>query len=199
MLSDRLMVNAMVDETDLSRITIKQKVTIKLDAFASSLVTGKVDSIAYEARTVSNVTVYDVKIAPDAVPDFFRSGMTASVIFDVKTLEKVLTLPSHLIENAEQAGKAWVLVPLAGHDEGEVLAAASEDEESPKKNKKHGDHRARLTDRKLISIGVNDGKRVEVLEGLSEGDVVLRQVKDADEKNKGSNPFMPNFKPKKPK
>jgi macrolide-specific efflux system membrane fusion protein len=78
-ISDRLIVLAQVDETDLGKISLGQPVEIRVDAYSDQVVTGKVIRIAYESKQVNNVTIYEIRILPDEVPSFMRSGMTTSV------------------------------------------------------------------------------------------------------------------------
>ena len=93
-LSDRLIVEALVDETDLSLISEGQKTVISLDAYPDQEVKGEVDHISYESKLVNNVNVYAVDILPERVPAIFRSGMTATVTFIVAAREDVLRVPS---------------------------------------------------------------------------------------------------------
>ncbi len=99
-LSDRLIVEAQVDETDIGKIKINQGANISLDAYPDIKVGGRVDKISYESTIVNNVTIYKVDIVPDKVPSVFRSGMSANV--DIITLNRknVLTIPNDaLIQN----------------------------------------------------------------------------------------------------
>ncbi|HTL12039.1 MAG TPA: efflux RND transporter periplasmic adaptor subunit, partial [Bdellovibrionota bacterium] len=73
-MSDRLTVKAQVDETDISQIKLRQKGRIVLDAYPDQEVPGDVDQIAYDAKTVNNVTTYDVDVLPERTPAFMRSG-----------------------------------------------------------------------------------------------------------------------------
>lgn len=92
-LSDRLIVQAQVDETDIGRVKIGQAVRVGLDAYPDISVSGKVDHIYYESTTVNNVTMYLVDIVPDEVPDVFRSGMSASVRIIRESVEKAVLIP----------------------------------------------------------------------------------------------------------
>src|SRR5512139_343310 len=73
-MSDFLVVNAQVDETDLAQIRLRQSASIVLDAYPDQSFTGKVSQIAYDAKTVNNVTTYVVEVLPDKTPHFMRSG-----------------------------------------------------------------------------------------------------------------------------
>lgn len=93
-LSDRLIVKAQVDETDMAQIRLGQRVRIVLDAFADNPLSARVEHIAFEAKTVSNVTIYEVDVLPDEPPAYLRSGMTANLTFHVDEKKGVLLLPA---------------------------------------------------------------------------------------------------------
>ena len=80
-MADRLIVKADVDETDLGRIKLGQEVQIILDAYPDKKIIGRVEHIAYESKVVNNVVIYEIDVQPLKVPDFFRSGMSATVNF----------------------------------------------------------------------------------------------------------------------
>lgn len=96
-MSDRLTVKAQVDETDIAKIKLHQKAEIVLDAYPEQKIEAQVDQIAYEARTVNNVTTYIVDVLPVQTPDYFRSGMTANVHFYQDRRDDVLLLPSEAL------------------------------------------------------------------------------------------------------
>jgi macrolide-specific efflux system membrane fusion protein len=109
-LSDHLVVKAQVDETDIARVHSGMAAEIRLDAYADQVVQARVGHIAYEARTVNNVTMYDVDVHPAKVPGFMRSGMTANVNFVTNTRADTLLLPLDAVQN-RQGDSAMVLVP----------------------------------------------------------------------------------------
>ena len=96
-ISDRLIVKATVDETDLAQIALGEKTEIRLDAYRNQVMHGKVDHISYESKLVNNVNVYDIDIVPENIPPAFRSGMTANITFLVSDREDILLLPSESI------------------------------------------------------------------------------------------------------
>lgn len=169
-LSDRLIVNAQFDETDIGRVRLKQRAVMSLDAYPDVKIPGVIDHIAYESKLVNNVTIYEVDIIPEKVPIFFRSGMSATVevIERSKSGIMLLLLEAVIKEN----GKNFVMIKDAAGQ--------------PRK--------------KEITVGLNDGVRTEVLNGLSIDDtVIIQQIKYALPKRKtGSSPFIPG-KPKKKK
>jgi len=110
--ADRLIVQAQVDETDIAQVKLKQPAGITLDAYPGKPIPGMVTAIAYEAKTVSNVTTYTVEVLPDQVPAFMRSGMTVSVAFQVASKQDVLRVPVRALN--VRNGETYV--ELAGDD-----------------------------------------------------------------------------------
>ncbi len=172
-LSDRLTVKAQVDETDIASVKVGQTTRIILDAYAKESIPARVDKIAYDAKTVNNVTTYIVDVLPNETPEFMRSGMTANVTFFVDARKQVLTIPSEALKVIE--GNYEVLVP---------------DTENPKAPPRSVP----------VTIGITDGKRTEILAGLSEGDTVLIvEMSLGNGEKKSSNPFAPFSGPPKKK
>ncbi|OGR87991.1 MAG: hypothetical protein A3A86_06710 [Elusimicrobia bacterium RIFCSPLOWO2_01_FULL_60_11] len=160
-----------------------QTAEITLDAYSKHKIPGRTHSIAFEAKTVNSVTIYEVDVLPDSVPSFMKSGMTANVAFRIRRKDDVLVIPQQAVREGEgrdgvETGP-YVLVPGAGGD----------------KKKKH--------DKKPIQMGLSDGKMVEVTEGLAEGETVLvPEVRwDKGGGSQGTNPFLPmrNTRPQQPR
>jgi membrane fusion protein, macrolide-specific efflux system len=163
-LSDRLIVDAQVDETDIGKVKLGQAVTITLDAYPSVEIKGIVDHIAYESKLVNNVTTYDVEILAEKVPDFFRSGMSANVSIVEKNKDNVLLVPNDAL--IRQNGDIYVRVVSV---------------------------KGGTVETKKVSIGMVDDIHSEVVEGLNPNDTIIIESKAfslPDDKT-GSNPFMP--------
>lgn len=161
-MSDRLIVRAQVDETDIALVKLRQPARITLDAYADKPVGGVVNHIAFEAKTVNNVITYEVDVLPETVPDFMRSGMTANVSFVVASRRNVVLVPAEAIRTRD--GQTSVL-----------LAAG-----------------ARPIERE-VELGLSDGRRLEVIAGLSEGDRVLAPLALIPARSSGSSsPLVPS-------
>lgn len=161
-MSDRLTVKAQVDETDIAQIQLQKPARIILDAYPDQEIPATVDKIAFDATTISSVTTYIVDVIPNNTPDFMRSGMTANVVFFLDARKNVLLIPSEAIK--VQEGK--VIVRLKGENNQSTT--------------------------KEIQVGLSDGKQTEVLNGLTEGDVVLISEVSVDSlEKKQRNPFSP--------
>lgn len=170
-MSDHLIVNTQVDETDLAQIKLGQEATITLDAYPDQSIDGKVRRISYQSTLVNNVTTYEVDVWPDQIPTFMRSGMTANVVFNVSEKDNILLIPSEAIQQTPD-GQSYVL--------------------------KGGASKGSKPQTVTIQTGLTDGKQSEVVSGLNEGDKILIKTFSAGQvavSQTGSNPFMPGARP----
>jgi macrolide-specific efflux system membrane fusion protein len=162
-MSDRLTVKAQVDETDIAQIKLKQAASISLDAYPKQSIEANVDQIAYDSKTVNNVTTYIVDVLPHNPPAYMRSGMTANVVFEVTRKDDILVVPAESIKPDE--GKSFVL--LVGSDEKKTPV---------------------LTE---VVTGITDGKKTEIVSGLKETDKILVQEFKLKDSKSGGSPFSP--------
>jgi macrolide-specific efflux system membrane fusion protein len=166
-LSDRLIVNAQVDETDVGKVKVGQQAVVSLDAYPDVKVKARVDHISYESKVVNNVTIYEVDVLPDKVPDVFRSGMSATVDIVEASKENVLCLPLDAVRRTRRGGRVLV---------------AQGNGEQPIEQK--------------VALGIADDKNVEILSGITPKDTVLvRSTKKKMPRSSGTqgrNPFMPS-------
>jgi macrolide-specific efflux system membrane fusion protein len=164
-LSDHLIAQSQVDETDIGKVRAGQEAVVTLDAYPQIKVKGKVDHIFYESKLVNNVNIYQVDIVLEAVPAVFRSGMTATVSILENTKNNILLIPLEAVKR-NKAG-AYVLLSAAPG--------------------------AKPVERN-IETGISDEKNTEVVSGLSERDNILisgAKYVPAQAPAQGSNPLMP--------
>src|SRR5262249_1972681 len=112
-MSDHLIVRVQVDETDIARVKLGQSATVRLEAYPRENIVGKVDRISFESKIVNNVTIYEVDVLPDQVPDFMRSGMSAEVQFLVSKKEHVLLLPVIAVKREGKRSTVTLLDPTS--------------------------------------------------------------------------------------
>ena len=165
-ISDRLLVKAEVDETDIGRVRIGLDADISLEAHPDVQVKGRVTHISFESKTVNNVTMYEVEVQPVSIPGLFRSGMTANIKIIDQTKKNVILVPLKAV--TIEGSNYFVKV------------------EGDKKN----DYRL-----KPITAGITDDVYLEVVSGISEKEriVISQPNKIASRKsNKSTNPFLPS-------
>ena len=137
--------SADLDETDLKRVSVGQKVIITLDAYPDKTFETKIDSISYSPKETSAGTTYEVKLSlPASDLADLRLGLngTAAIILSEKS--SVPTLPSSAL--SVSGGKTVVLV---------------------KSGKKY--------EEKTIETGIENDGNVEILSGLGVADHVYIQ------------------------
>ena len=163
-LSDRLIVRAQVDETDIGKVKLQQAANVSLDAFPDKKVNSTVEHIYYESKTVNNVTIYSVDLLPDKVPDFFRSGMNANIDFIIEKKENALLLPLEAVHKDK--------------DGSYVLLAQGTGKEPM---------------RQAVTVGISDDNNTEIVSGVTVNDKIeLKSAKYTLPSNtQGTNPFMP--------
>jgi macrolide-specific efflux system membrane fusion protein len=142
-LSDRLIIKAQADETDVGKVKIGQEAIISLDAYPQIRMEGTVDHISYESKIVSNVTIYEIDIVPKKVPEVFRSGMSANVNIIEAKRENVLLIPLEAVRQDR---------------EGSFVFLSQGERNRPLKQS--------------VRLGISDDKNVEVISGLGANDRV---------------------------
>jgi len=141
---DRLEVDAMVDEVDIGKVRVGQKVTFTVDSFPAREFPGKVVAIYPDAILLENVVYYDVVVAIQGNEDkVLRPQMTASatVFLDAKT--GVLAIPAKAVKR--ERGK-------------NVVYAMKDGEPQPRE----------------VKVGWKDGTWIEIASGLQEGETIFQ-------------------------
>ena len=140
-----------IDERDISKIQVGQKVEITADALDSQSFTGVVDKVNINGTTVNGNTSYPVTAKVDGAPEELYPGMNVSAKIIVEEAGSVLTLPVEAVERGDT-----VLVALPGClDENGLIANLS------------------ATEQRQVTLGRNDDNYIEIVDGLEEGDVVV--------------------------
>ncbi len=166
-MSDHLIIRVQVDETDIARVKNGQSASIRLEAYPNEKINGRVDRISFESKIVNNVTIYEVDVLPAQVPDFMRSGMSAEVQFLVAQQQNALVLPVLAVNRNGKRSTVEIMDP---------------------KSKKPIE--------KEVRVGISDGKRIEILEGLQVGDQVLvAQYQRPVKSETPTNPLNPMPRP----
>jgi macrolide-specific efflux system membrane fusion protein len=164
-LSDRLIVQAQVDETDIGKVRLGQKAIISLDAYPDAKVGGTVDHIYYESTIINNVTIYEVNILPKKVPAIFRSGMSANVSIIEQSKEHVLMIPLDAVKRDAQGSFVFV---------------------SPGSGEKQVKRR--------VQLGISDDTNAEVVSGLDTNDKIViesQKYQPSTATSAGGSPFSP--------
>ena len=141
-----MVVNASINEVDISKIAEKQRATIRIDAFPYDTFTGAISRINAQARTESNVKVFPIQIEIDQRDNRLRPGLSANVTIIGETRENILVIPIRAIFS-----------DMMGND---IVYKIVNDSIGPPVH---------------IRTGINDFQRVEILDGIEENDEIAMQ------------------------
>lgn len=183
-----MQVVADIDEADIGNIQNGQKVSFTVDAFPDDIFSGIVTQVRQEAVTESNVVTYEVVISAPNKDLKLKPGLTANV--SITTIERpdVVSVKS----------KALRFTPSAA----DLKDIKIEDCKGTNKLWVKKDNVLKAYP---VQIGVSDGTRTEILNGIPENTEVIMGVKEQQEnleegpEEAESNPFMPHPGQKKKK
>ena len=177
---------ANVDEADIGNVKVGERVTFTVDAFPDDTFSGTVTQVRQEATTTNNVVTYKVVISAPNGDLKLKPGLTANVTIFTAERTGVLSVPSKALRftpTKETVGDKKIV---------DVNA----------KNKlwtlKGNELRARK-----VSIGISDGSRTQILDGIGEDTKVVSEIKvtspDDEEEQQERSIFGPGPKGNKKK
>jgi HlyD family secretion protein len=158
-----MQINANVAEADVGNVAVGQAVDFTVDAFPQLTFHGEVTQVRNAPITVQNVVTYDAVISVSNDEMKLKPGMTANVSIVVAKREGALLVPNAALRFRPPEKSADAATPS-----GKRAGGAGR----PKGGSRTiyilgGDGKPRPVPAK---IGITDGIRTEVLEGLAEGD-----------------------------
>jgi HlyD family secretion protein len=165
----RMIVKAGVNEVDIGKVRVGLPVKVTLDAYPKVVFNGKIDRIAPAVRIDEKVRVFDVEIRLDAQGRELRSGMTANIEVSGERKEKVLTVPVEAVFKRDEQEIVYVKKAV------DVKAFA---EQSKKKLEGEAAKQAEkdawktFFDKRVVTTGLADNAKVQILSGLRAGDQV---------------------------
>jgi HlyD family secretion protein len=143
---ENLLFKGTVDEIDVGRLREGMESELKVGALPQEKISGTLVKISLKAEKRENATVFPIEITvPHARNSTLRAGYSANANIFIKRKDSVLTIPERVVTFRNDS--ALVKVPL-GPDK---------DEE------------------RVIKTGLSDAIKIEVLEGLKEGEEVLEK------------------------
>jgi len=141
-------VKGKVDESDIGKVYLGQPARIKVESFKDKTFTGKVTKISPMGVEKDNVTTFEVRVSINNPEGVLKAMMTANAEIILEEHKNVLQIPEGSIIY-DKDKKASVEVP---------------------------DPKAKEGKRKIaVNIGISNGAKTELLQGLKEGDQVVLQ------------------------
>jgi len=166
----KVRVRALVDEIDVGKVSIGQKVSIKVAAYRDKEFFGTVSKIEPKARVEQNVTTFPVLIDIDNKENLLLLGMNTDVVIDVLNKEVALSTPSMSLRTRKDIYSAASIINIPTGNIDKFL----EDKVSGENFNKFIVIKDSLNGPLLtwVEIGVSDLANVEILDGLNQGDTI---------------------------
>jgi HlyD family secretion protein len=149
-----------LNEIDIAKIQLGQKVTLTFDAVPDLTITGKVAQIDSIGTVSQGVVNYSVKISFDTNDARIKPGMSANSAIITNIAQDVLTVPSSAIKTGGGASYVQMFdnalpAPLPG-----VQGSPSP---FPPRSQ-------------TVEIGISNGTSTEITSGLKEGDEIVTKT-----------------------
>ncbi|MBO0725965.1 MAG: efflux RND transporter periplasmic adaptor subunit [Blastocatellia bacterium] len=141
-------VRGKVDEADIGVVNLNQPSRIKVETFKDKTFEGKVTQISPLGVDKDNVVTFEVKVSINNPGNLLRANMTANAEIVLEEHKSALLVPESAVIYDNQRN-ASVEIPAPGQPKGRQ--------------------------RKPVKVGVSNGSRTEVLEGLGEKEQVILQ------------------------
>jgi len=161
----KVYVKADVDETDIGKVAVGQRVEAIPDAFPDRKFTGVVERISPQSQIVQNVTTFEVVTAVDNAEGLLKAGMNVTADILVAGKDEALTVPRRAVRSP---GEVPALAAILGI-------------EVPAANGPGGGENNKIVCVKTptgyafrdVTVGLSDYDQYEVTQGLNEGDEVV--------------------------
>lgn len=141
-------VKGKVDESDIGKVYLGQPARIKVESFKDKTFNGKVTKISPMGVEKDNVTTFEVRVSINNPGGELKAAMTANAEIILDEHKNVLQIPEGAIIY-DKDKKSYVEIPNPSAKDGKKKIA--------------------------VNIGISNGAKTEVLNGLKEGDQVVLQ------------------------
>jgi len=143
-------INAKVDETDIGKVKVGQKATFTVDAYTGKTFTATVANISQtdvgstwsSSTSTTTVIYYSVTLKIDDPENLLKPAMTARVNINIAEKSDVLMIP---------------LSALKTNNNGQYVVVVTPDGKTENRN---------------VTVGLYSDDKVEITDGLSEGDTL---------------------------
>jgi len=189
----KMQIEVSVDEADISRIVLDQKVSFTVDSYPEQGFKGRVVQIRSAPVINQNVVTYIVVVNVDNSDLKLKPGMTANVAVEVARKDDVLKLPPSALRFKP---KLKAEEPKEKRQAGGTTGSGRESGGKPGGRKGNGGQQVYiLKENKLVAVpvktGIANNSAIELVESsLKEGDEVVTEQIGGDSKKKASSSPM---------
>jgi HlyD family secretion protein len=202
----QMQVEANIDEADIGMVKEGQRVEFTVDAFPEEIFDGEVTEVRLEPVVSSNVVTYTIVISAYNPEYKLMPGMTAQTEIYVIEKNDIIIVPSKAARFTPDPLIMMSYMDNLGIERPERGDRDSEDrpEGSRPMGMKEGEDAPTMVwvmkddmiRPQIVTLGMDDDKNVEIIDGLKEGDKIVLSMKDVSASTTASssgvsNPFMP--------
>ena len=166
----KVRVRALVDEIDVGKVEIGQSVSIKVAAYRDREFIGTVSKIEPKAYIQQNVTTFPVLVDINNEDNLLLIGMNTDVVIQILNKNVSLSVPTMSLRTRKDIYTAAAVLDINKEIIDDFLKVSVDGENFNRfiviKDSKKGPNLS------WVKVGVSDLYNVEVVEGLSKGDVV---------------------------
>jgi HlyD family secretion protein len=145
---DSVYVLGKVDEADIGKVYLGQPARITVEAFPDKKFEGRVTKISPLGEEKDNVTTFEVRVSIENPTGELKANMSANAEIILEEKKKVLLVPESAVIYDQQR-KTFLELPDRSSEDGKRKIAAR--------------------------LGISNGIKTELLDGLKEGDQVILQ------------------------
>jgi HlyD family secretion protein len=177
----KMQILANIDEADVGKVREGLEAKFTVDAFPAETFTGQIRDVRQAPTTIQNVVTYPAVIDAPNPERKLRQGMTASVTITTARKDDALRVANAALRwKADDAATAPEAQPGKGSSP-QARGASQASRGSREANAQPAPGRPgrvyKLQEGKpvpvLVRVGLSDGQRTEILDGLAEGDKVI--------------------------
>jgi len=146
-----MIINAHINQADVTRLTVDQKVEVEVEAVPGLQVVGTVERIAPQATIKNNIKGFAARILLRKVDKRIRPGMTANIRIPVASVDDVVSVPLAAVFTE-------IDMDTGARDRYVYIRRGAEYERRP------------------VQVGISDLFYAEIQAGLQAGEVVALEV-----------------------
>ena len=158
LITDSKLADISLNEVDVSKVAVGQKVTLTFDAIENLTISGLVSSVDQVGTVSSGVVNYDVQISFDTQDKRVLPGMSVNASIATAVRQDVLVVPSGAVKISGDNSYVEMFDQSfdVTNNQGIVSVVA--------------------TSQQLVTIGLSDDTSTEIVSGLKEGDKIVTKT-----------------------
>ncbi|MFA4999421.1 MAG: efflux RND transporter periplasmic adaptor subunit [Parcubacteria group bacterium] len=156
--TDKSIAEISLNEVDIAKVKTGEKAILDFDAIDDMTITGIVTEVDAVGSSTQGVVSYGAKIAFDVENAQIRSGMNANATIITETKTNAILVPANAVKKQGDTSYVSVVKNPPSELASIAIALTTNPENIP------------------VTIGLQNDDYVEILSGLSEGDVIIERT-----------------------